>query len=69
MLNRAQNKVDQRLSYNIKQNNIKGNFDMINYISEHVTLVQLMDRIGNMNHSVIIAFNCMFDSNCENKPH
>ena len=65
MLNRAQNKVDQRLSYNIKQNNIKGNFDMINYISEHVTLLQLMGKTGNMNHAVIINGNWIFDSNDE----
>ena len=65
MLNRAQNKVDQRLSYNIKQNNIKGNFDMINYISEHVTLVKLMGKPGNMNHAVIINGNWIFDSNDE----
>ena len=69
MLNSAINNGYHRLCYYIKQWKIKGNLDIINDISEHVTLVQLMDRIGNMNHSVIIAFNCMFDSNCENKLH
>ena len=37
-------------------------FDLLNDISEYVTLVQLMDSLGNLNHDIIIVWYWMFDS-------
>ena len=40
-------------------------FDILNDISEDVTLVQLMDSIGNVNHDISIVGHWIFDSNYE----
>ena len=37
--------------------------DILNDISENVTLVQLMDSYGNLNHAISIVGHCIFDSN------
>ena len=37
-------------------------FDILNSISENVTLVQLMESIRNLNSSIIIVGNWIFDS-------
>ena len=34
---------------------MSGTFDIINYISDNVTLLQLMDTFGNFNHAMIIS--------------
>ena len=34
-------------------------------ISEHVTLVQLMDSLGNVNHALGVVRMCIFDSNLQ----
>ena len=34
-------------------------------ISGNVTLVQLMDSLGNVNHAISVVVNCIFDSNYE----
>ena len=38
-------------------------FDILNGISENVTLVQLMDSIGNANRAISILEHCISDSN------
>ena len=38
---------------------------IINNISENITLVQLMDSIGNVNHDISIVGHWIFDSNYE----
>ena len=38
-------------------------FDILNDISENVTLVQLMDSLVNMNHVINIVGHWIFDSN------
>ena len=43
----------------------KGAFDILNYISENVTLVQLMETLGNVNHAISIVGYWIFDSNYE----
>ena len=43
----------------------KGSFNILNDISEHVTLVQLMDSLGNLNHAISAVGCCIFDSNYE----
>ena len=42
-----------------------GYFDILTDISEHVTLVQLIDSLGNMNHVISVVGYCIFDSNYE----
>ena len=63
MLDQARNKGDHHLHWNINKCKIKGTFDIINNISEHITLVQLMDTVGIVNHTVSIDGNWIFDSN------
>ena len=38
-----------------------GSFDILIDISEHVTLVQLMDYLGNTNHSISVLGYWIFD--------
>ena len=42
-----------------------GSFDILTDISEHVTLVQLMYSLGNVNHDIIVVGYWIFDSNNE----
>ena len=37
-------------------------FDILNEIIEYVTLIQLMDSLGNLNHTISIVGNWIFDS-------
>ena len=39
------------------------NFDILNNISEYVTLVNLMESLVNLNHAISIVGHCIFDSN------
>ena len=56
---------DQNLRYKLKQWNKTGAFGIMNNISKYVTLVQLMDSLGNMNHAVSMIVVCIFESNYE----
>ena len=40
-----------------------GSFDILTDLSEHVTLVQLMDSLGNANNSISVVGYWIFDSN------
>ena len=40
-----------------------GSYDVLTDISEHVTLVQLMDSLGNVNHAISVVGYWIFDSN------
>ena len=42
-----------------------GSFDILKKISEHVTLVQLMDYLGNANHAISVVGYWIFESNYE----
>ena len=53
MLDKERNKGEKCLHYKLEQCKEKGRFDIMNIISEHVTLVQLMDYLGNVNHAVV----------------
>ena len=63
MTNRMHIKGEQRLGYNLKVWHKKYAFDIINNIIEYVTLVQLMDSLGNVNRAISIVGCCIFDSN------
>ena len=41
----------------------RGQFDILNDISEHLTLVQIMDTTGNVNHAFSITGCWIYDSN------
>ena len=43
----------------------RGSFGMLTDISEHVTLVKLMNYLSNVNNSIIIVGGWIFDSNYE----
>ena len=42
-----------------------GEYKILENISENVTLVQLMDSLGNVNHAIIFVGKWIFDSNYE----
>ena len=48
---------EQHLRYNINNWKKKGSFDILNDIHENVTLVQLMDTLGNVNCAISILGN------------
>ena len=56
---------EQHLRYNMREWKKKGVFDILNDISEKVTLVQLMDTIGDANHAIGILGYSIFDFNHE----
>ena len=63
MTNREKIKGEQNLIYNMtiwKENDA---FDILKDISENVTLVQLMESVGNVNHAISIVGHWIFDFN------
>ena len=65
MLNHKRNKGEASVHYKlIKYKNI-GDYKILEDISANVTLVQLMDSIGNVNHAISVVCNWIFDSNYE----
>ena len=63
MINKDLSKGYHRLHYKINKWKVKGIFGILNYISENVTLVHLMDTFGNVNHAVSIFGYWMFENN------
>ena len=58
-------KGGQHLRYNMMVWNKKYAFDIPNNISKYITLLQLMDSLGNVNHATSIVRYWIFDSNYE----
>ena len=56
-------KGEQNLQYNLTIWNKNDVFDILNDISEDVTLVQLLDSLGNLNNFISILGYWIFDSN------
>ena len=52
MIEKERNKGEQCLKYNITERRNKGIFDAPNDISDNMKLLQLMNEIGNFNHTV-----------------
>ena len=52
MQNKKRNKGETRVNYSIKKYKKKGEYDILKNISANVTLVQLMDSLGNVNHAI-----------------
>ena len=63
MKNRINIKVEQNLQYNLTIWKKNDDFDILNYISEDVTLVQLMGSLVDVNHAISILGYRIFDSN------
>ena len=57
--------IEQRIIYNMKKCKKKGAFDILNYISENFTLVQLMEKLVNVNRAISIVGCWIFDYNYE----
>ena len=57
-------KVEPKVHYSLSKYK-KGYYDILTDISEHVTLVQLMDYLGNINHAISVVGCWIFDSNCK----
>ena len=54
-----------RVYYSLGKYKNTGSYDIMTYISEHVTLVQLMDYLVNVNNAIIVVGYWIFDSNYE----
>ena len=46
--------------------NKKGSYDILKEMSEHVSLVQLIYYLGNVNHAISVVGYWIFDSNYQN---
>ena len=51
MVDKESNKGKQRLRYNLEQRKKICSYYIINHISEHATLVQFMDSLGNVSYA------------------
>ena len=65
MKKRRRRKGEQNLEYNLTIWKKNDAFDILNEISEDVSLIQLMDSQGNANHAINIVGHWIFDSNYE----
>ena len=63
--NRMHIKGGQRLRYNLKVSQKNDAFYILKNISEYVTLIQIMDSLGNFNCAISIVGCWVFDSNYE----
>ena len=65
MLNRKRNKGEARVHYKLIKYKKIGNYKILEDINANVTLVQLMDSLGNVNHAISVVGSWIFDSNYE----
>ena len=54
-----------RVYYSLVKYKQKGSYDILEDISKNVILVQLMDSLGNVNHTISVVGYWIFDSNYE----
>ena len=65
MTHESRKKGDRHLHYKLGQWKKNCHFYILNNISKYVTLMQLMDSLGNVNHAVSAFGEYIFDSNYE----
>ena len=65
MLNNKRNKGETRVHYKLIKYNNMGDYKILGDISANVTLVQLMDSLGNVNHAISVVGSWIFDSKYE----
>ena len=63
--NQKRNKGEPKLNYNLMKYNKMREYKILEDISANVTLVQLMNSLGNVNHTISAVGNWIFDSNYE----
>ena len=63
MLNHKINKGEARVHYKLIKYKKMGEYKILEDISANVTLFQLMDSLGNVNHTISVVGNWIFDSN------
>ena len=63
--NKKRNVGEARLHYNLITYKKMREYKNLEGISENVTLVQLMDSLGNVNHAISVVGNWIFDSKYE----
>ena len=63
--NKKINKGEPKVHYNLMNYNKMREYKILKYISADVTLVQLMDSLGNVNYAISDVVNWIFDSNYE----
>ena len=59
------NKGETRVHYSLEKYRTKGEYEILKNISANVTLVQLMDSLGNVNHAISVVGSWIYDSNYE----
>ena len=65
MLTRKINKGETRVHYKLIKYKNMGEYKTLEDISANVTLVQLMDSLGNVNHAISVVGSWIFDPNYE----
>ena len=65
MLNNKRNEGEARVYYQLIKYKMMGDYKILEDISANVTLVQLMDSLGNVNRAIGVVGNWIFDSNYE----
>ena len=65
MLNCKRNKGETRVHYKLMKYKKMGEYKFLEDISANVTLVQLMDSLGNVNHAITVVGSWIFDQNYE----
>ena len=63
--NEKELKSKPRVYYSLSKYKKMGSYDILTEISEHISLVQLMDSLGNLNHAISVVGCWIFDSNYE----
>ena len=63
--NKKRNVGEARVKYNLIKYKKMHEYNFLGNISENFTLVQFMDSLGNVNHSISVVGNYIFESNYE----
>ena len=64
--NEKKPKVEPKVYYSLSRYKNMGSCDILTDISEHVTLLQLMNYLGNLNHAISVVEYWIFESNYKN---
>ena len=68
MRNNKINKVEARVHYQLIKYRLMGEYKILEDISANVTLVQLMDSLGNVNHAISVVGNWIFQLRKSTRP-
>ena len=65
IINNKRNKGEARVHYKLIKYKKMGDYEILENISANVTLIQLMDSLGNVNNAISVVGSWIFDSNYE----